>query len=91
MGLLEYHAMPSFRDVAHDGVLCIFSNRSTPDPGSSGGSVRAGGMDYSSRYSHPAESLSSSQPGGPPRWTSPLAYGHVGYIGTVWESTHCLV
>jgi hypothetical protein len=28
MGLLEYQAMPSFRDVAHDGVLCTFSNRS---------------------------------------------------------------
>ncbi len=32
MGLLEYHqAMPSLRDLAHDGVLCIFSKRSAPD------------------------------------------------------------
>ncbi len=31
MGLLEYHAMPSLRDVAHDGVLYKFSNRSAPD------------------------------------------------------------
>ncbi len=30
-GLLEYKFMPSFRDVAHDGVLCTFSNRSAPD------------------------------------------------------------
>jgi hypothetical protein len=30
-GLLEYQALPSLRDVAHDGVLCTFSNRSTPD------------------------------------------------------------
>jgi hypothetical protein len=31
MGLLEYQAMSSFRDVAHDGVTCTFSNRSAPD------------------------------------------------------------
>ncbi len=31
MGLLEYWAMPSFHDVAHDGVLCTISNRSAPD------------------------------------------------------------
>jgi hypothetical protein len=28
MGLLEYQAMPSLRDVAHGGVLCTFCNRS---------------------------------------------------------------
>jgi hypothetical protein len=33
MALLEYQAMPSFRDVAHDCVLCTFSNRSAPDRG----------------------------------------------------------
>ncbi len=33
MGLLEYQTMPSLRDVAHDGVLCTFSNRSAPDRG----------------------------------------------------------
>jgi hypothetical protein len=33
MGLLEYHAMPSLRDVAHAGVLLAFRNRSTPDRG----------------------------------------------------------
>ncbi len=32
VGLLEYQgAMPSLRDVAHDGDLCTFSNRSAPD------------------------------------------------------------
>jgi hypothetical protein len=31
MGLLEYQAMPSLRNVAHDGVLCTFSNTSAPD------------------------------------------------------------
>jgi hypothetical protein len=25
MGLIEYNAMPSFRDVAHDGWLCTFT------------------------------------------------------------------
>jgi hypothetical protein len=34
MGLLqEYQAMPSLPDVAHDGVLCTFSNRSPPERG----------------------------------------------------------
>jgi hypothetical protein len=40
MGLLEYQAMPSLRDVAHDGVLCTISNRSAPPTGASG--VRQG-------------------------------------------------
>jgi hypothetical protein len=33
MGLLEYRAMPSLRDVAHDGVLCTFSNKIALDGG----------------------------------------------------------
>ncbi len=33
MGQLEYHAMPSLRNVAHDGALFTFSNRSVPDRG----------------------------------------------------------
>ena len=33
MGVLEYQALPSLRDVAHEGVLCTFSNRSAPDRG----------------------------------------------------------
>ncbi len=33
MGLLEYRAMPYLCDVAHDGFLCTFSNRSAPDGG----------------------------------------------------------
>jgi hypothetical protein len=31
MELLEYQAMQSLRDVAHDGVLCTFNNRSASD------------------------------------------------------------
>jgi hypothetical protein len=79
--LLESHAMPSLRDLAHDGVLCIFSNRSAPDRAKwwPVGSVRAGGMD---RPSHPAGSLSSSQPGGPPCWARPLFFGLIGSIHT---------
>ncbi len=43
-------------------------------------SVRAGGMDRPSHTkSHPAGSLSSSQPGGQPCWASPLAFGLIGY------------
>jgi hypothetical protein len=39
--------MPSLCDVAHDGVLCAFSDRSliSPQPGKGVWSVRAGGMD----------------------------------------------
>ncbi len=33
MSLLEYQALPSLRDVAHDGVLCTFRNRSAPGRG----------------------------------------------------------
>jgi hypothetical protein len=36
MGLLQYQAMPSLRDVAHGGVLYTFSNRSAPDRDESG-------------------------------------------------------
>jgi hypothetical protein len=32
-GLLEYQAVLSLRDVAHDGFLCTFSNASAPDRG----------------------------------------------------------
>jgi hypothetical protein len=33
MNLQEYQDMTSLRDVAHDGVLCTFSNTSAPDQG----------------------------------------------------------
>jgi hypothetical protein len=60
MGLLEY---PALRDVAHDGVLCTFSNRSSLDRGM--WSISAGGTDRPAcTISHPAGSLSSSQLGG---------------------------
>jgi hypothetical protein len=77
MGLLEYQAMPppSLRDVAHDGVLCIFSNRSAPEPGQ----VVNSKVRPSLTKLHPAGSLSSSQP----CWASPLAFGLIGwYLAT---------
>jgi hypothetical protein len=78
MGLLEYQALPSVRDVAHDGVLYTFSDRSALYRGKSW-SAMAGGMDRPSRTkSHPAGSLSSSQPGGSPCWAGPLAFGLIG-------------
>ncbi len=71
--------MPSLRGVAHDGVLCTFCNKSAPDRGKWCGPSRQAGMDRPSRTkSHPAVSLSSSQPGGPPCWASPLAFGLIG-------------
>ncbi len=68
MALLEYQAMPFLRGIAHDGVLCTFST------------FRQGEVAWSVRQaawtkSHPAGSPSSSQPGGPPCWASPLAFG----------------
>jgi hypothetical protein len=55
MGLLEYQAMSSLRDVAHDGVLCTFNKRSAPDLSRMVSLVRAGDMDRPSRIkSHPA-------------------------------------
>jgi hypothetical protein len=86
--------MPSSRDKAHDSVLCKkFSTRtsataagiakssqlSSPRPGQAVRSV----IDCPSRTkSHPAGSLSSSQPSGPPCWASPLAFGLIGQAST---------
>jgi hypothetical protein len=54
MGPLEYQAMPSFRVVAHDGVLCTFSNRSPPDQGKWCGPSGQAALDRPSRTkSHP--------------------------------------
>jgi hypothetical protein len=36
MVLLEYEAMSYLIDVAHDGVLCTFSNTDQPQTGASG-------------------------------------------------------
>ncbi len=87
---LEFWPMPYLRD---DGVLCTFSTRtsaitagfarssqlSSSRPGKAVRSVREGGMDRPSQHkSHPAGSLSSSQPGGPPCWVISLAFGLIG-------------
>jgi hypothetical protein len=78
MGLLEYQAMPSLRDIAHDGVSCTFSNsRSAPDrdkyfcP-----FVRAGSMDRLSRTNHTLPgSLPPTSQAGRRVWASHLAFG----------------
>ncbi len=83
MGLLENEAMamPSLRDVAQDGWLCTFiiwkldipTSRSWAAPVTA--TERYGkGRRYGPSIKH-AGSLSSSQPGGPPCWTSPLFFG----------------
>jgi hypothetical protein len=81
--------MPYLCDVAHDGFLCTFSNRSAPDGGKWCGplgqaawSVRAGGLVRPSRtQSHPAGPPFSSKLGMPPCWASPLAFGLIGTKG----------
>ncbi len=81
-GPLDYLAMLSLRDVAHDGVLCTFSNRSAPDRQvvwSITGQV-AGIVHRVPTKSHPAGSLSSIQPVGPPDRASSLAFGLIGDV-----------
>ncbi len=79
MDLLDYLVMPSLHDLAHDGVLCTFSNRSASDRGKwcglSGHAARHGPSNTEKITT--CVSLSSSQPGEPPCWTSPLAYGPI--------------
>ncbi len=88
MGLREYQAMLSLRDVLHDGWLCTFtiqynissqlgsscrSNRYFMD-----GKGRRYGPSITDKIT-PDGSLSNSQPGGPPCWASPLSFGLIGY------------
>ncbi len=72
---IEFQAMTSLRDIAHDGVLCTFIKRSAPDRGKlcgpSGQSAWAVHHVQNDKIT-PFGSLSSSQPGGPPCWASPL-------------------
>jgi hypothetical protein len=82
--------MPSLLDIAHDGWLCtmyiVFITAARNSVSSQLGSCCQGNLyvtekaDGTPRPSHtksctPAGSLSSSQPGGPPCWASPLAFG----------------
>jgi hypothetical protein len=91
MGLLEYQAMPSLRDLAHDGWLCTFLilynsrwkfQQLAAGQLLSGQPVRYGkGRRYVPPIMYkitPAGSLSSRQPGGPPCWSSTLAYDLIG-------------
>jgi hypothetical protein len=70
MGLLEYQAMPSLRDVAHDGVLCTFSNTET----GASGVVRQGWRhEPSTTYKITPCWVTLS-----PCWASPLVFGLTG-------------
>jgi hypothetical protein len=80
MGQLEYQAMPSLRDVAHDGVLCTLNNRSAPDRGKwcdlSGQAART--VHHVKNHILLGPSPPAKQPGELPCWASPLAFGLIG-------------
>ncbi len=75
MGLLEYQAMPSLRYAGHDGVLCTFSNRSVPDRGKWCGSSVQVAWTVHHVQNHTLLGHSPPEPGGPPCWASPVAFG----------------
>jgi hypothetical protein len=89
MGLLEYQAMSSLRDVAHDsGFVHLLYNSSMKIHQLAARQLRLGqpirygkggrnGPSITYKIT-PAGPLSSSQPGGPPFWASPLAFGLIG-------------
>jgi hypothetical protein len=88
--------MPSLRDEAHDGWLCtsalkqqleIASARSWEAPVRATGTVLKRLTDGPSITYEltPVWSLSSSQPGGPPCWASPLAFGLIGFYSNRLE------
>jgi hypothetical protein len=81
--------MHSLRDVAHDGWLCTFNTKqqleitsanSWAAPVQTTGTVRKRQAVRPVHHlqNHTCWALSSSQPGGPPCWTSPLAFGLIG-------------
>jgi hypothetical protein len=93
MGLLEYQAMPSLRDVAHDGWLCTFtkeqqlempSARSWAAPVGTTGTVRKrqAVRPVHRVQNHTGRVLASSLPGGPPCWVSTLAFGIIGHAAS---------
>jgi hypothetical protein len=63
MGLLEYQAMHSFREVDNDGVLCTFDNRSAPDRDKWCGPSRqaAWTVHYAQNHTLLGDSLTASQ------------------------------
>ncbi len=76
MGLLEYQAMYSLRNVAHDDVLCTFSNRSDWDKWCGPFGQAAWIVHHVQNHTLLGQSA-SSQPCGPPRWASPLTFGFI--------------
>ena len=85
--------MPSLRDLAHDGWLCTLpkeqqlempSTRSWAAPVRTTGTVRKRQAVRPVHHvqNHTGRVLSSSQPGGPPCWASPLAFGIIGHAAS---------
>ncbi len=65
--------VPSWRDVANDRVLCTYTHIVIDQHQTGASDVVRQGRRHGK--SDPAESLSTDQPGGPPCWVSPLAFG----------------
>jgi hypothetical protein len=65
MGLLEYQALPSLHDIAHDGVLFTFSNISVPGRGKWCGRSGQAAWTFHFKQNHPllCHSPSASQAG----------------------------
>jgi hypothetical protein len=74
-GLMTRHAMCDFHYV---GIFCTFRNIEAPDRGKSGLVRQSRRHKPSTTYKIRPGSPSSSQPGGPPCWSSPLAFGLIG-------------
>jgi hypothetical protein len=71
-------AMTSLHDVARDGVLCTFNNRCTLNNRSAPDRGKCMVWSVHHVQNHTLLGHSSSQLGGPPCWTSPLAFGLIG-------------
>jgi hypothetical protein len=98
-GCIQCHTRTSATAAAFAGSLQLSSSR----PGQAVRSVRDGGIDRPSKHkSHPAGSLSSSQPGGLPCWVISLAFnltfckytvtgGFFGFFLFMCVVQHCLI
>jgi hypothetical protein len=75
-GSTRVRSVTSLRDVAHDSVLCTFSNRSTQHRGKWCGlsGQAAWTVHHVQNHTLPGYSPSAMQLGGLPCWASPLAF-----------------
>jgi hypothetical protein len=75
----------SLCDVVHDGVLCTFSIRTALDRGKW---CRPSGQ---ASWPSIVYKVTPCQPGRPPRWASPLAFGLIGWNSTCTFILNCCV